>query len=285
MHGGGGRVGKVGSLASPFQGSFEAVIKAATGTANLGTDAPSSREREAARVTPALYHLMPSFENGLEVAPGLPKSLFDPGVWQPSILETLQAYIAKYGLDRKLKKAELKKRANTLFAGMLRTADAHRRKLNALNLANAGLTDRDWMCVIGVNATTRVRLRVEEDDQGKPAFRFRAEDRTDMWEDGASDAERRLTGDGTVPFEGAIPPFLPYERLICVTPDDYGYWEAADRAATRAAGFHGILPNMNMLHRLIVRFFRNAPDRRGNTWGRPAPGVAPQAWDPPLKLK
>ena len=70
-------VHKVVTLATPFQGSFEAVIKVATGTANLGTTPPSSREREAARLTPALYHLIPNFSHGIEAsAPTLPNTLF-----------------------------------------------------------------------------------------------------------------------------------------------------------------------------------------------------------------
>jgi Lecithin:cholesterol acyltransferase len=65
-------VAKVVSLGSPFQGSFEAAIKVATGTGNFGGETPSSREREAARMTPALYYLMPG--EGIGVAPdaGLP---------------------------------------------------------------------------------------------------------------------------------------------------------------------------------------------------------------------
>ena len=92
-----------------------------------------------------------------------------------------------------------------------------------------------------------------------------------------------MTGDGTVPFEGAIPPFIDYKKLVCVSPDDYGYWELQDKVVTKLAGFHGILPNMNMLHRLIVRFFTGKGDKYKNTWGRPAPGVDKQAWDPPIK--
>ncbi len=48
------------------------------------------------------------------------------------------------------------------------------------------------------------------------------------------------------------------------------------------AGFHGILPNMNMLHRLIVRFLKNEADNRKSTWGEKAPGV--KEWNPPVKL-
>jgi len=86
-----------------------------------------------------------------------------------------------------------------------------------------------------------------------------------------------------VPFEGAIPKFLKEENLVCVTPDDYGYWEIKDKALAKVAGFHGVISNMNMLHRLIVRFFTGRADRRRNTWGRRAPGV--KNWQPPLQLK
>jgi hypothetical protein len=93
---------------------------------------------------------------------------------------------------------------------------------------------------------------------------------------------RNLTGDGTVPYEGAIPPFLKEENLIYVTPEDYGYWEVQDRAVSALSGFHGILPNMNMIHRLIVRFLKDKKDERKSTWGQKAPGVS--NWNPPLAL-
>ena len=43
-------VSKVATLGTPYKGSFEAVIKIATGTANLGSDTPNSRA--ASRVHP-----------------------------------------------------------------------------------------------------------------------------------------------------------------------------------------------------------------------------------------
>ena len=87
-----------------------------------------------------------------------------------------------------------------------------------------------------------------------------------------------------MPFEGAVPKFLGRENVVCVTPQDFGYWEVADRILDRAAGFHGILPNMNMIHRLIVRHFTGSPDLHGATWGRAAPGVTPGHWDPAVRL-
>jgi hypothetical protein len=80
-----------------------------------------------------------------------------------------------------------------------------------------------------------------------------------------------------------VPLFLPYESLVCITPSGFGFWEVADKVAMQAGGFHGILPNMNMLQLLIARFFTNRPDKHDATWGRPAPGVT--KWAPPLPLK
>lgn len=269
------RVAKVATLATPFQGSFEAVIKITTGTANLGTSAPSSRERETARLMPALYHLIPSFANGLETPPRLPNSLFDSAIWQPSIVETIAEFIRLHGREP----GRRREQARELFDGLLAAGHEHRQRVDAFRLEQANLQRTDWLCVVGVNAETRVNLKVVRRGRS-PDFELQSSDRRNDWNKDDV-ARRRFTGDGTVPFEGALPKFLGLENLVCVSPDDYGYWEIQDRTLTQVAGFHGILPNMNMLHRLIVRHFTGRPDRRGNTWGRAAPGV--EAWDPPIR--
>lgn len=269
---GAARIDKVATLATPFQGSFEAVIKVTTGTAELGSSQPSSREREAARLTPALYQLMPSFANGLVVNdPNLPKSLFAPQIWQPSIVDTIDQFIRLHGLP------DVPVAARDLFASMLKTAEDHRRRTDGLKLSDAGLPAKNWLCVVGANSETRVRLQV---DPG-PNFKFSSADRMNQWTSGDQQA-RRMTGDGTVPYEGAMPKFLKPENLVVVTPEDYGYWEVQDRATSKIAGFHGILPNMDMLHRLIVAHFTGKPDTHGNIWGRTAPGVTQATWDPPI---
>jgi pimeloyl-ACP methyl ester carboxylesterase len=270
-------VNKVVTLATPFRGSFEAVMKIATGTANLGTSTPSSRERETARITPALYYLLPMFRNGITIDPGVPDSLFDQGSWQPSIIESIGEFIRLKGLPS----ADISKEASELFKSLLLMAEVHGKMINDFTLAHAGLDEKRWMAVIGVNSETRVKLTIIKKDS-KVDFKIASGDRDNQWKS-PNQALRRLTGDGTVPYEGAIPPFLKEENLICVTPEDYGYWEVQDKALSSVAGFHGILPNMNMLHRLIVRFLKDMDDERGNTWGQKAPGV--DKWNPPLKLK
>jgi hypothetical protein len=271
------RVGSVVTLATPFQGSYEAVIKVTTGTANLGVSPPSSREREAARATPALYHLLPSFPGALTVpaGSGLPSDLFDPAVWQPSVVDTLKQYIQLRGLTP----ANARTQAEALFAAMLGNAKKFRVLTDGLDLKKCNLTQDDWLCVVGIGSTTRVQLSVAVTG-GKPNFAFDGSDRKNEWGKPAP-ANPEMTGDGTVPFRGALPKFLPREKLVCVTPDDFGYWEVQDKLTAAVAGFHGILPNMDMIHRLIVAFLTDRKDKHGNIWGHRAPGVSAAAWDPP----
>lgn len=275
------KVAKVATLATPFQGSFEAVVKLITGTANLGGESQGSREREAARVTPALYHLLPSRGINLAESDGRVTDFFKVEDWQPSLLGTVETFVKAKSLGP----GTAKDKAATLFKAFLSTAQGQRRRVNGLKLGTAGLAAKDWLCVAGVGAETRIGLTVA-DRRGKPEFLISSKDRRDLWADKSQPFEQwRRTGDGTVPFEGAVPKFLDRANLVCVSPDDYGYWEVADKTLTRVAGFHGVLPNMNMLHRLLVRHFLGKPDARGNTWGRRAPGVTKADWRPPLKLK
>lgn len=269
------KAAKVVTLATPFRGSFESVIKITTGTANLGTSAPSSREREAARMTPSLYYLLPDLPGAIKTDPGIPNDIFDSAAWQPSIVDTIKEYIRLRGLNP----ADAERQAQTLFKKFLDDAKALRAMLAGFNLGDAGLTTEDWLCVAGVDADTRVRLAIVKTD-GEPQFKFSSDDRQNQW---GKTTRRTMTGDGTVPYGGALPHFLPIEKVVCVSPSDYGYWELQDSATTKFAGFHGILPNMDMLHRLITRFFKDEEDSRGNTWGRPPVGVAKEEWKPPLK--
>lgn len=283
---GAGKVNRVVSLASPFRGSFESIVKMTTGTAEMGGSKPRSREREAARLTPSLYHLLPNFKTGIitDPADNLPKSTFDSKLWQPSIIATISEYVRLHGVEEGLSEDELAKRGLKIFRGLLQDAKAHRARLEALNLKDSGLSDKRWLCVAGVGARTRVRMKVTRDSRtDEPTFVLTSKDRLDHWEDeNASEEQRRQTGDGTVHFEGAIPGFIPYESIVCVTPRDYGAWEWQDTLATNLGGFHGILPNMNMLHRMIIRFLTDTGDIRKNTWGAPPPGVPRKDWKPPM---
>ncbi len=284
-------VSKVATLASPFRGSFEAVVKLLTGTADLGGTTPSSRERESARLTPSLYHLLPTPARGLTFAPGLSAtsaaSIFNPDFFQTSIVQTIREYVRLYAVDPG-RAADRAKQADDLFASLLSSAAQHRAKLEAITLPALGFAQSDWLAVVGLGSQTRTRMLIDQDSSGNPLFVLSSKDRLNTWtpDDPAAGTpdDRFNTGDGTVPFDGACPAFIPAESLVCVTPDDFGYWEIGDKLLTNVGGFHGIMPNMDMVQRLVVRHFTGAADRHENTWGRRAPGVAPGAWNPPMEL-
>jgi len=274
------RVAKVVTMGTPYHGSFEAVIKIATGTANLGSLESSSREREAARLTPSLYYLLPSIESDLLIeSDSLPKNLFNASLWQRGVVESIQEFVRLQTNT----KAELRQQmAQDLFTGFLNAAQKHRARMDNFKLSKAGLQAKDWLCIAGGNCVTRVQLKVTSSRQG-PLFDLGSDARKNEWESTEANAKRLLTGDGTVPLESAIPAFLKSENVVCVTPDDFGYWEVQDKLTSKVAGLHAILANMDMLHRLTVRHFKGQADPRGITWGRPIPGVA--KWDPPLDLR
>ena len=279
-----GLVDKVVTLATPFQGSWEAVLKLTTGTGDLGDDSGKARERHAARMTPALYHLLPSYGDGLTAEDGLEPDIFHPDAWQPSVVRTIEGKVGGWDVS-----------GADLFAHMLGAAKAHRDRIGGLRLGGGGNGDAagghdsarlpvdHWLAIVGADDETRVGLRVRRGDDHAPRFDLRSAERRNQW-DSDEDALRLNSGDGTVPLEGAVAPFLGETRLVCVTPGDFGYWEFKDRALTRFTGLHGLLPTMNMVHRMILRFLLGKDDPYGNTWGRRFPGVAVGEWQPPLPL-
>jgi hypothetical protein len=143
------------------------------------------------------------------------------------------------------------------------------------------MESQQWLAVAGADSETRVQVKIKYENNS-PVFVFSSSDRKNEWENGDTQKQYE-TGDGTVPLKGAIPKFLKRENIVVTIPDDFGYWEFQDKLVSKASGFHGMLPNMDMLHRLIVRFFKDAPDYNNNTWGRPLPGIS--EWQPPLSLK
>lgn len=260
-------VDKVVTLGTPFRGSYEAILKVATGTSELGDDSGKARERRMARMTPALYHLLPESAGRVASQGSVAVNFFRPEAWQPNVVQTIEHQVRDWDVT-----------GTALFRKMLDEARAHRERISGLELPDAG---DDWLAVAGVDSRTRVGLRVARDENDFPRFDLRGAERRNEW-DSDIEGDRRDTGDGTVPLEGAIPPFLDEARVVCVTPGDFGYWEIRDRALSAAAGFHGLLPKMNMLQRLILRFLLGRDDSYGNTWGRRLPGVP--EWNPPLEL-
>ena len=173
----GRRVDKVVTLASPFQGSYEAVLKLVAGTSLLGFERGKARERRAARLTPALYHLLPSF-GGLIVDGVVEQDcfhLFNPDAWQPSVVHGIENQVQ--GCDICGKK---------LFCTMLTEAINHRKRISQLKLSEPGspssldnqvsqLSKNDWLAIVGVDSETRVALKIRREEDGKPQFLLKSE--------------------------------------------------------------------------------------------------------------
>jgi pimeloyl-ACP methyl ester carboxylesterase len=263
------RIDRVATIAGPFRGSLESVAATTTGASTLTA---SSREREAARVTPALYHLLPSFSGA--VTNGTPGDLFDSTKWQTSILETLATFIERF----KLPKAD-PATADQLLSAMLGFAKAHRQNIENLKLPDPKI----WLCIAGIDSKTRVGMNtstVRDEKTGKDRIFFNLPDDVNNYKGlDSKDATTVQTGDGTVPYLGAQSGFIPPEQIVCVTPGDYEFFEIKDRLLDNI-GLHANLPNMNLVQRLVTSHLLDK--KQGDLGGRPGPDISKDAWDPPI---
>ncbi len=279
-------VNRVSTLATPFQGSFEAIVKLVIGTGKLGGGRPSHAERRAARVTPALYQLLPTFPVNEMFENGIDADFLNVDAWQPSILGYLSKTIKETGLHDNSK--DFESAAKQLFEGFLSQARTNKEIIENLNLADHGLENK-WLAIVGVDSETRVKVSVKY-VKNRPQYVFDHSHVRNDW-DMNTPSSLKYTGDGVVPFQGARPPFLKDSNLVLVRPGDYASWEVKDNILSSISylspdiTFHGLLPNMNLVQRILLRFLKegDSRDRYGNTWGRKVPGV--DKWEPPLELE
>lgn len=268
---GSGKVHKVVSLGTPFRGSPEAVERITTGGSR-------HRERTATRLTPALYHLLPRYEGAVDVGPGLSDDLFDIKNWQPSIIRTLAKSIGRYGLPSS---ESHQNRALELLQAMLNEAKEYRKKLDELSFCNCrNFSSKNWLCIVGIGEKTPLTLHIQNTD-GEPRFDFEASKLEEQWNQDNTSTE---TGDGTVPYLGARCHFIPTNQVVCVTQDDFAYRELQDRGLEKIVGLHGVLPEMNLVQRLVISHFKGA--KHGKVEGIPAPDLEDREresnWNPPI---
>jgi len=229
----------------------------------LGESPSSSRDREAARVTPALYYLLPSFKDAVTAKDGLSDDLFVPDTWQPGVIQTLASFIRMYGIGE----GAPQERARELLKSMLDAAWKHRTRIEKLKLSDSKM----WLSIVGLDEDTRVAMRIVK-REGKPWFELG--DARNDWREGTI-----FTGDNTVPYLGARASFIPTEEVVCVIPKDFGFSEIKDKLLERT-GFHSALPNMNLVQRLVVSHLKG--EKYGEIWGRPTPDLGSKKWDPPI---
>ena len=159
------RIGKVATIGTPYQGSVEAIAKICMGTSTLGADGSSSREREAARMTPSLYYLLPSFKGAVEKDA---VNLFDAGSWQLGVLETLKRYLNTYSVKFEGNASIVQARA--LLTEMLEPAEAHRKRIEAVGGVPGDLGADNWLAIAGIGAETRTSVGAGKTPEGNPFF-------------------------------------------------------------------------------------------------------------------
>lgn len=265
------RIEKVATIASPFRGSIEAIAKTTLGGGGFSASSGSSREREAARVTPALYHLLPSYDGAVKPTR---LDVYLPENWQPSIKDTLATFVERHSLELReteqaRRTAEARQVADRLLGRLLEEAWAHREGLDALRLPDP----KAWLTIVGVGADTRLDVKITKSG---PDVRFELPEPGNKWR---RNAPSTATGDNTVPYLGARCAFVPAEQVVCLAPEDFGFLELGDKLLGEL-GFHGALPSMNVAINLVISHLLGRP--QGKVWGRCSPEIDPRRWDPPI---
>lgn len=267
------KTGKVVTIGSPYLGSVEAIVKIATGMTLLTGTEPKNRERETARVTPALYQLFPSYAGAAVDPAGRDVDMYDPSNIQASVVETLAEFVRLYSVTTRARNRRDK--AEEILRSMLAWARQHRRTITNFKSSLASLTRADWLVIIGVGQKTRLQLTVAHDRRGP---RFVIDDEQFVNELDSDRPDSRRTGDGMIALAAAIPPFLPASKLVCVTEDDLHFLELRDKLLVNIGGMHGLLPRINLVQRLVAKHLM--PAYRGDVWGRRLPGAS--SWNPPI---
>lgn len=267
------KVGKVVTIGTPWLGSIEAIVKIATGMTLLTGSEPKERERETARILPAIYQLFPSWPGAVVDSAGRDVDVFDPANMQASIIDSLAEFVRLYAVG--VRAAERRNEALRILGDMLSWARAHRRTVTGFRTSGSPPRQVDWLVIAGLGQRTRLSLTVER-ARGGP--RFVLDDAQFVDEYTPDTPESRRTGDGTVPLPAALPPFLPESNVVCVGADDLNFFELRDRLLVDVGGMHGLLPRINLVQRLVTKHLH--PRYRGEVWGRRVPGAA--TWTPPI---
>lgn len=268
------RAGKIVTIGTPYLGSIEAVVKTTTGMGLLSGSTPKEREREAARATPSIYQLFPSYDRCVIDQDGNHIDLFKPTSLQRSIKNSLKEYIRLYSVDTPYNRRD--SRANEILLDLLTGGIKHRENVNSFKLSDAKIKQHNWLAVVGIGCETRIQIDSKKTRSG-PWFVIKENQFVN--ELTSDNPDSRKTGDGTVPLAGALPPFLPESSLVCVTPDDLGRFELRDKVLVKVAGLHGLLPAINLVQRLTIKHLKD--DFGGPIWGRRVPGAT--SWNPPIK--
>jgi hypothetical protein len=272
-------VRRVVSLGTPFRGAVAAIAKIAAGAGPLFGRSGREREREMARVTPSVYQLLPTYRGALLDDKGRaldPGEIFDPGVFQHTVIRGMGDTIAAQHADEGLAISEERRLAEgrRLLKDMLDGAREFRAIVERFRPDGVLPRDGGWLPIVGVGESTMIDTVLVRDRDGNRWFDFRASLR-DRWDEPetAPGASKFQTGDETVPLRGALPPWDEEgRRVVIVRRRDFGWpFEAFDSTFAATQGLHAALPLMNLAQRWTISMFRGARHGLLRSWR--APGV------------
>jgi len=288
------QVRRVVTLGTPFLGAVDSLAKFATGESEI-VGQPRHTEREIARLTPAVYQLLPVYDHAfLDSTTRLPLDLFATENWQESIVGSIAESLRQYTTDPTLAApgpgADLMRQAAAvkLLARRLQACRDLHTLIDGLKPDDVLLDKNGWLPLVGMDEATRFAagLSVVTDAVTSKTRRewdfLIAESGYDGSKDPAAAQEFRLRlGDGVVPLRGAVPPWMPRERVVCVAERDFqGFLGLEDIMVRKFTSLHVTLPVMNLAQRWVLSFLKGR--RWGDVWGRPLPDVKPAAWQPPI---
>jgi pimeloyl-ACP methyl ester carboxylesterase len=288
------QVRRVVTLGTPFLGAVDCLAKFATGESEI-VGQPRHTEREIARLTPAVYQLLPVYERAFfDSATRQPLDLLVTGSWQESIVGSIAESIRQYTTDAELAKPgpeadQLRQAAAVkLLASRLQACRDLHTLIDTLRPDDVLLDKNGWLPLVGIDEETRFAagLSVVTDPATNRTRRewdfLIADSGYDGSKDPASAQEFRLRlGDGVVPVRGSVPPWIARERVVCVAERDFqGFLGLEDVVVRKFTSLHVTLPLMNLAQRWVLSFLKGR--RWGDVWGRPLPDVKAAAWQPPV---
>jgi hypothetical protein len=290
------RVRRVVTLGTPYLGAVDSLAKFATGESEI-VGQRKHTEREIARLTPAVYQLLPVYERAFfDSATQRPLDLFDPENWQPSIVDSIAFSIRQSSTRKDLAAVSAAGdalravAARQLLAKRLQSCRELHQDIDALDPDELLLEPNGWLPLVAIDKATRFAAGVSErtdpnTGRTRREFDFMIGDRD--YAGGERNAakfrdERLRLGDGVVPLLGAVPKWVKREHVVCVAERDFsGFFTTEDILVRKFTSLHVTLPLMSLAQRWVMSFLKGK--RWGEIWGRPLPDVPKADWRSPVE--
>jgi len=295
------KVRRVVTLGAPFKGAAAALTKLASGLGTLTGRGAKERERAAARVTPSVYQLLPTY-HGAGVWRGAEsmtvEELLGVVAEQPAILETIARVLWDHDSGRDGVDANVMRgKAEQTLADLLRSTRAFQTLVGSVDplMLRWGAEEGDvhvrttgaWLAIVGAGERTQISAGVGLGATGGATFDFSSGYSREGWDGVTWD-----TGDETVPLESATPPWMEsWKQTVVVERGDFSWpGEMGDGVLAGQLGFHSTLPLLNLAQRWIVNFLRphwsstRGYHQHGRLWGRQLPSFWESAEGATMKL-